>query len=143
MCIVKQACKAGHMVIHSVCLLWSITFCPHVLTPLLLFVMELSTGDRVFYTRSTGLRVPAKLVGLLHDGHVELEYDRVVGKPSIIDVPWTPSPLVSPVSSLHHHLHQFPQLTSLRKFLWTSLLMEDPFVVAPQHDSHHIPQPEA
>ena len=35
--------------------------------------MELSTGDRVFYTRSTRLRVPAKLVGLLH---VELEYDQ-------------------------------------------------------------------
>ena len=28
MCIVKQACRAGHMVIHSACLLWSITFCP-------------------------------------------------------------------------------------------------------------------
>ena len=47
---------------------------------------------------------------------------------SIIDAPWTPSPLVSPVSSLHHH--QFPQLTSLRKFLWTPLLMEAPYRVA-------------
>jgi hypothetical protein len=28
MCIVKQACRAGHMVIHSACLLWSITFWP-------------------------------------------------------------------------------------------------------------------
>ena len=53
------------MVIHSTCLLW-----------LLLFVMELSIGDRVFYTKSAGIRVPAKVVGLLHDGHVELEYDQ-------------------------------------------------------------------
>ena len=37
--------------------------------------MELSIGDRVFYTRSTGLRVPTKVAGLLHDGHVEVEYD--------------------------------------------------------------------
>ena len=47
-----------------------------VLRPLLLFFIELSIGDRVFYTRSAGLRVPAKVVGLLHDGHVELEYDQ-------------------------------------------------------------------
>ena len=64
---------------------------------------------------------------------------KVVRKPSIIDAPWTPSPLVSPVSSLLHHPHQFPQST----FLWTPLLMEAPFAVAPQHDCHHIPQPEA
>ena len=35
--------------------------------------MGLSIGDRVFYTKSTGLRVPPKVVGLLHDGHAELE----------------------------------------------------------------------
>ena len=64
-------------------------------------------------------------------------------KSSIIDAPWTPSPLVSPVLSLYHHPHQFPQLTSLRKFLWTPLLMEAPFAVAPQQYCHHIPQPEA
>ena len=75
----------------------------------LLWSSALGTS-RVFYTRSTGLWVPAKVVGLLHDGHVELE---VVCKPSISDAPWTPSPLVSPVSSLHHHPHQFPQWTSL------------------------------
>ena len=67
----------------------------------------------------------------------------MVCKPSIIDAPWTPSPLVSPVSSLHHHPHQFPQLTSLRKFLWTPLLIEAPFAVAPRHDCHHIFHPEA
>ena len=27
-CIVKRACRARHMVIHSACLFWSITFCP-------------------------------------------------------------------------------------------------------------------
>ena len=63
----------------------------------------------------------------------------VVCKPSIIDVPWTPSPLVSLVSSLHHHPYDFPQLTSLRKFLWSPLLMEAPFAVAPQHACHHTP----
>ena len=68
---------------------------------------------------------------------------KVVCKPSIIDAPWTPSPLVSLVSSLHHHHPQLPQMTSLRKFLWTPLLMEAPLAVAPQHDRHHIPQPEA
>ena len=39
---------------------------------------------------------------------------KVVRGLSIIDVPWNPSPLVSPVSSLHHRPHQFPQLMSLR-----------------------------
>ena len=63
------------MVIHSACLLWSIGFAPRVLRALLLFVMELSIGDRVFY-KSIGLRVPAKVVGLLHDGYVELEHDQ-------------------------------------------------------------------
>ena len=63
---------------------------------------------------------------------------KVVCKPSIIDAPWTPSSLVSPVSGLHHHPHQFLQLMSLRKFFWTPLLMEAPLAVAP-HDCHHIP----
>ena len=64
---------------------------------------------------------------------------KVVCKPSIIDAPWTPSPLVSPVLSLHYHPHQFLQLTSLPKFLWTPLLMEAPFAVALQHNSSHSP----
>ena len=51
-------------------------FAPRVLNPLLLFVMELIIGDRMFYTMSTGLQVPAKVVGLLHNGRVELEYDQ-------------------------------------------------------------------
>ena len=64
------------MVIHSACLLWSISLARGVLRPLLLFVMELGIGDRVLYTKSTGLQVPTKVVGLLHDGHVELEHDQ-------------------------------------------------------------------
>ena len=52
---------------------------------------------------------------------------KVVCKPLIIDAPWTPSPLISVVSSLHHHPH----------------LIKPPFTVAPQHDCHHIPQPAA
>ena len=72
-----------------------------------------------------------------------VEYDQGGVRVAIMDAPWTPSPLVSPVSSLHHHPHQLPQLTSLRKFLWTPLLMEAPFTVAPRHDPHHIPHPEA
>ena len=68
---------------------------------------------------------------------------KVVCKLSIIDAPWTPSPLVSLVMSLYHHSHKFPQLMSLRKFLWSPLLMDAPFAVTPQHDRHHIPQPEA
>ena len=36
---------------------------------------------------------------------------KVVCKPSTIDAPWTPSPLVSLVSSPHNHPNQFPQLT--------------------------------
>ena len=34
---------------------------------------------------------------------------KVVCELSIIDAPWTPSPLVSLVSSLHHHPHHIPQ----------------------------------
>ena len=47
---------------------------------------------------------------------------KVVCRSSIIDAPWTPSPLVSPVLSLHHHPHQFPQSTSLQKFLLDPLV---------------------
>ena len=68
---------------------------------------------------------------------------KMVCRLSIIDAPWTPSPLVSPVSSLHHHPDQFLQLASLRKFLSTPLLMEAAFAVAPRHGRHHIPHPEA
>ena len=47
---------------------------------------------------------------------------KVVCGSSMIDAPWTPSPLVSPVSSLHYHPHQFPLWTSLRKFLESSVV---------------------
>ena len=36
--------------------------------------MDLSIGDRVFYTRSNGLRPPATAVGTAEDGLLHLEY---------------------------------------------------------------------
>ena len=36
----------------------------------------MSIGDRVFYTKSIGLWAPVRVVGLLHNGYVELEYDQ-------------------------------------------------------------------
>ena len=38
------------------------------------FSMDLSIGDRVFYTRSNGLRPPATVVGTTEDGLLHLEY---------------------------------------------------------------------
>ena len=38
------------------------------------FFMDLSLGDRVFYTRSNGMRVPATVVGMAGDGLIHLEY---------------------------------------------------------------------
>ena len=38
------------------------------------FSMDLSIGDRVFYTRSNGLRPPATVVGTAEDGLLHLEY---------------------------------------------------------------------
>ena len=36
--------------------------------------MDLSIGDRVFYTCSNGLRPPAMVVGTVEDGLLHLEY---------------------------------------------------------------------
>ena len=36
--------------------------------------MDLSIGDRVFYTCSNGVRVPATVVGTAEDGLLHLEY---------------------------------------------------------------------
>ena len=36
--------------------------------------MDLSIGDRVFYTRSNGLQPPATVVGTAEDGLLHLEY---------------------------------------------------------------------
>ena len=36
--------------------------------------MDLSIGDRVFYTRSNGLRPPATVVGTAEDGLLHFEY---------------------------------------------------------------------
>ena len=37
-------------------------------------VLELTIGDKVFCTKSTGLPIPAKVVGHSDAGYVELEY---------------------------------------------------------------------
>ena len=39
-----------------------------------LFSTHLSIGDRVFYTRTNGLRLPAMVVGMADDGLLQLEY---------------------------------------------------------------------
>ena len=36
--------------------------------------MDLNTGERMFYTRSNGLRPPATVVGTFEDGLLHLEY---------------------------------------------------------------------
>ena len=38
------------------------------------FFMDLSLDDRMFYTRSNGVRVPATVVGMAGDGLIHLEY---------------------------------------------------------------------
>ena len=70
-----------------------------------------------------GFGYPRRWLGFCMMGMWSWSMIKVVCGLSIIDAPWTPSPLVSPVSSLHHHPHRFPQLTSLQKFLRTPLLM--------------------
>ena len=46
------------------------------LRPSIAFTMDFNVGDRVFYTRSNGVRVPATVVGFAPDGLVHLEYFR-------------------------------------------------------------------
>ena len=38
------------------------------------FLIHLSLGDRVFYTRSNGVRVRGTVVGMASDGLIHLEY---------------------------------------------------------------------
>ena len=40
----------------------------------LIFSMDLTIGDRVFYTGSNGMRVPTMVVGTAEDGLIHLEY---------------------------------------------------------------------
>ena len=82
-----------------------------------LFVMELSIGDKVFYTRSTGLRVPVEVM-LWTMGMWSWSIIEIVSGSSIIDAKWTPSPSF-PVSSLHHDHHQW---RSVRKSFPTFLV---------------------
>ena len=50
------------------------TYATGLHTPLHTFFMDLSLGDRVFYTRSNGVRVLAMVVGMAGDGLIHLEY---------------------------------------------------------------------
>ena len=79
---------------------------PCVLRSLLLLVMELTIGDKVFYSRSTGLRVPAKVVGHFDKAYVELGNHQ--GGVQVVNqrCPWTPSLLVSLVSIPPCHLRK-------------------------------------
>ena len=63
------------MVIHSqgVCCGTSY-FAPHVPRPSIAFTMDFNVGDKVFYTRSNGVRFPATVVGLSPEGLIHLEY---------------------------------------------------------------------
>ena len=56
--------------------------------------MKLSIGDRVFYTKSTGLWIPAKVLAFCTMGMWSWSMIKVVCGSSIIDAP-CPSPLVS------------------------------------------------
>ena len=77
MCVVvKQACRAWHMVIHSTCLLWSINFCPSC---------PQTSFDICYGVEHWGQGVLHQVYWAstsreggwpLHDGHVELEYDQ-------------------------------------------------------------------
>ena len=71
------------------------------------FSMDLSIGDRVFYTRSNGLRPPATVVGTAEDRLLHLEYYqdglRVVNRQCKVEsisfaIPSSASPLDYPPS---------------------------------------------
>ena len=123
------------MVIHSACLLWGTSFCP--LCPHTSFAICYGVehwGQGVLHQGywASGTREGGWPFGMM--GMWSWCVMKVVCGSSIINALWTSSPLVSPASSLHHHPHHLPQLASLRKYLWTPLLMEAAFAVAPQHD---------
>ena len=124
--------------------------------------MDLNIGDSVFYTRSTGLRVPAKVVGHSDEGYVELEYHqdgvRVInhhcpmdaisfGIPSWDSPPPTPSsppPPTSPVMrlvaalSVAVHPHHPPQVHRPPTSSMTQMVAPLS-VAAPRYEHHHGP----
>ena len=51
---------------------------PHILRPTFSFSMDLSIGDTVFYTRSNGVQVRARVVETAPEGFVHLEYYHAV-----------------------------------------------------------------
>ena len=94
---------------------------PHLLSPISPSVMHFKATRCIYVCCETGMPSWAHgdtfSVSILEHHFCPSCPQTEVCKLSIIDAPWTPSPLA--VSSLYHHPHQFPQLTSLRKLLWT------------------------
>ena len=67
------------MVIHSQGVYCGTSYvAPHVLRPSIAFTMDFNVGDKVFYTRSNGVCVPATVVRfaprIWQEGSVHLEY---------------------------------------------------------------------
>ena len=82
-----------------------------------IFSMDLGIGDRVFYTRSNGLRPPATVVGTAEDGLLHLEYYqdglRVVNRQCKMEsiffaIPSSDSPPECPPSPLPNTQSSFP-----------------------------------
>ena len=82
-----------------------------------IFSMDLGIGDRVFYTRSNGLRPPATVVGTAEDGLLHLEYYqdglRVVNRQCKMEsiffaIPSSDSPPECPPSPLPNRQSSFP-----------------------------------
>ena len=72
--------------------------------------MDLTIGDRVFYTRSNGLRPPATVVGTVEDGLLHLEYYqdglRVVNRQCKMEsISFAIPSLDSPPDSARPHTH--------------------------------------
>ena len=68
----KAQCSCAHVDLSCLHICYRTSYPP---PPFLnTFFMYLSLGDRVFYTRSNGVRVPATVVGMAGDGLIHLEY---------------------------------------------------------------------
>ena len=91
--------------------------------------MELSIGDTLLYTNFTGLRVPAKLVGLCRYGHLELEHAqgavRVVNHRPMDSISFGIQNVkfLPPSTSI-------PAITLFQEIPFASFLMEAAFTVA-------------
>ena len=68
----KAQCSCAHIDLSCLHICYRTSYPPSFLRNT--FFMDLSLGNRVFYTRSNGVRVPAKVVGMAGDGLIHLEY---------------------------------------------------------------------